>query len=458
MKITIEDIFNIPSAVIYNPDMYKSVSSVSIDTRSLKKKSLYVAIKGKRFDGHKYVNEAVNKGATAVLISNRKLKLFNKLSVPIITVQNTKKAYGELAKIWRNKLNAKIISITGSNGKTSTKEITRQLLSSKFRVHSTLDNNNNDIGVPLTLLSTPKNTEVVVLEHGTNHFGEIEYTAKIAQPDIALITNIGNSHIEYLKNKKSVLKEKLELFENVNDQGLVLINNDDELLSEQKRKYQNKIVYGFIGRPNVKGYKKGFTSDGNEKISIKYKNINIDLTLPLLGESSVVNFLSAITICLELGLTKTQINTSVEKVKQISRRLERKDFNNCVIIDDTYNANEESFKNSIDVLLNFNSKKNKIAVIGDMFELGKDSIKIHKSIAKYFNRNKIDVVLSIGKSTKETYSKLNSNVKFKKHFVTRKAMKDFLNKMNIDNSVILIKGSRGMKMEEFVEILEKRAA
>ncbi|MCP5061761.1 MAG: UDP-N-acetylmuramoyl-tripeptide--D-alanyl-D-alanine ligase [Ignavibacteriae bacterium] len=457
MTITLEDIFSIPTAVLYNPDLYKSVTSVSIDTRSLKKKSLYVAIKGKSFDGHNYIEEAVNKGASAVLISKRKLNSVTDLDIPIITVQNTKIAYGELAKIWRNKLNAKVISITGSNGKTSTKEITRQLLSTKFRVHSTLDNNNNDIGVPLTLLSTPKNAEVVVLEHGTNHFGEIEYTAKIAQPDVALITNIGNSHIEYLNNKKGVLKEKLELFNNVNPNGKVLINNDDVLLAEQKQIYKNKIVYGYSGRVAIKGYKKGFALDGNEKISVKYKQSNVDLTLPLLGESSTNNFLSALAICFELGLTKAQMISGSKKVQQISKRLEKKDFKKFVIIDDTYNSNPESVNNALTVLSKYKSKKNKIAILGDMGELGKDVVKFHKNIAKKINENGIKTVLSIGNNSKHLFSGLNKSVSIKKHFTQRNKMKEFINEMNLSDSIILVKGSRYMQMEEFVEILEKRA-
>lgn len=457
MTITLEDIFNIPTAVIYNPDLYKSVRSVSIDTRSLKKKSLYVAIKGQSFDGHNYIEEAVNKGASAVLISNRKLKFVTDLDVPIITVQNTKKAYGKLANIWRKKFKAKVISITGSNGKTSTKEITKQLLAEKYIVHSTHANNNNDIGVPLTLLSTPKNAEVVVLEHGTNHFGEIEYTAKIAQPDVALITNIGNSHIEYLKNKRGILKEKLELFNNVYPNGKVLINNDDVLLAEQKKNFKNKIVYGYNGRPTIKGYKKGFSIDGNEKISVKYKQMNFDLTIPLLGESNTNNFISALAICFELGLTKTQMISGTEKVQQISKRLEKKDFKKFVIIDDTYNANPESVNNALTVLSKYKSKKNKIAILGDMGELGKDVVKFHKNIAKKINENGIKTVLSIGTNSKHLFSELNKSVGEKKHFTQRDKMIEFINEMDLSDSVILVKGSRYMQMEELVEVLKKRA-
>jgi len=458
MTITLEDIFNIPTAKIYNPDLYKSVTSVSIDTRSLKKKSLYVAIKGKSFDGHNYIEEAVNKGACAVLISNRKLNSVTDLDIPIITVQSTKKAYGELANIWRKKFKAKVVSITGSNGKTSTKEITKQLLAEKYIVHSTHANNNNDIGVPLTLLSTPKNAEVVVLEHGTNHFGEIEYTAKIAQPDVALITNIGNSHIEYLKNKRGVLKEKIELFNNVNPDGKILINNDDVLLTEQKQNFKNKIVYGYNGRAIIKGYRKGYSSDGNEKIKVKYKNINVDLILPLLGESNANNFLSALAICFEMGLTKKQIISGTKKVQQISKRLEKKDFKKFVIIDDTYNANPESVNNALMVLSKYKSMKNKIAILGDMGELGKDVVKFHKGLAKTIKENGITTVLTIGNNSKHLFSELNKSVSLKKHFSQRDKMKEFISEMDLSESVILVKGSRYMKMEEFVEVLEKRAA
>ena len=208
MRITLEDLFNIPTAVIYNPDAYKSAAAVFIDSRQVKKKSIFVAIKGKNFDGHDFVKEAVKKGAGAIIINKRKLSEFDELDLPVITVSNTTHAYGELARIWRKKLKAKVISITGSNGKTSTKEILSEILSEKYKVHKTTANNNNHIGVPLTILSAPSGCEVVVLEHGTNHFGEIEYTAKIAQPDYSLITNIGSGHLEFLKDKKGVYKGK----------------------------------------------------------------------------------------------------------------------------------------------------------------------------------------------------------------------------------------------------------
>jgi len=458
MRITLEDIFSLSTAVIYNPDLYKSVTSVSIDTRTIKKNSLYVAIKGKKFDGHNYIKEAIKKGATAIVVSSRKLNKLGNVKIPVISVKNTKTAYGELASIWREKLNAKVISITGSNGKTSTKEITKQLLSTKYKVHSTYSNNNNEIGVPLTILSTPKNTEIVVLEHGSNHFGEIEYTAKIAKPDLALITNIGNSHIEFLKNKKGVLKEKLALFENVKSTGKVLINNDDELLRTIKKNYKNKITYGFYGKVDVKGKKLGFTNDGKTKVEIKYKNKKFAIALPLLGESNVSNYLASVTIAVELGLTGKQIIEATKKIKQIPKRLEKKEFKKITVIDDTYNSNPESVKNALSVLKQNKQRKNKVAIIGDMFELGELAQKKHKDLGKEINGAKINTVLTIGKYSKFINEVLNKSIVNKKHFTSRKQLKKFIEEMELDDSIILVKGSRGMRMEEFVEILEKRAA
>ncbi len=458
MRINLEDIFNLSSAVIYYPDLYKSVSSVSIDTRTIKKNSLFVAIKGKNFDGHNYVKDAIKKGATAIVVSNRKLNSLGNIKIPVISVKNTKIAYGELASIWRKKLKAKIISITGSNGKTSTKEISKQLLKAKYKVYSTYSNNNNEIGVPLTILSTPPNTDVLILEHGSNHFGEIEYTAKIAKPDIALITNIGNSHIEFLKNKKGVLKEKIALFNNINENGKVIINNDDELLEKIKENYQNKITFGFKGKVDVKGKTLGVTKDSKQKIEIKYNNTKLEIALPLLGKANAYNFLAAVTIAKELGLTKKQITEATKKLKQVPKRLQIKEYKKATIIDDTYNSNPESAKNALVVLQQNKVRKNKIVIFGDMFELGKDAEKKHKEVAKEINRAKIKTVLTIGKNSKHINEMLNKNIMMKKHFASRRALKEFLTKTKFSDSIILIKGSRGMKMEEFVEILEKRVA
>ncbi len=380
------------------------------------------------------------------------------VDIPIISVKNTITAYGELANIWRNKFTGKVISITGSNGKTSTKEMIAHLLSSKYKVHKTVLNNNNNIGVPLTIFSSPKNADFIVLEHGTNHFGEIEYTAKIAQPDYALITNIGTSHIEYLESKEKVSKEKITLFNYVKNNGCVFINNDDPLLKSKKRNFRNIITFGSKGNVDVKHTSLGFTDDAKSKIKISGFNRNLEFTLPLLGKANSQNILAAISVVLKIGLNKKEILPSIKTLQPIKGRLVLIEFKNYSVIDDSYNANPESMKIAFDVLSKFKKRKNKILILGDMFELGKDAKKYHQQIGKEISKMKFVVLLTIGKNTKYLNDAVSSSETVKKHFKNRSKLNEYLRSLNINNSVILVKGSRGMKMEEFLETVKRKAA
>ncbi len=455
MKITLQDIFNIPTAVIYYPDKYVSVTSVSIDTRTIKKNSIFVAINGQNFDGHNYVHEAIKKGAKAIVVSSRKLNNFEDVTVPIISVRNTTEAYAELGKIWRKKLSAKVISITGSNGKTTTKEIVAHLLSQKFKVHKTYSNNNNQIGVPLTILSAPVDSDFLVLEHGTNHFGEIKFTAKSALPDFALITNIGNSHTKYLESKEKILVEKSELFNHLNDNGIVFINNDDPLIRKIKKNYKNTITYGFNGKPNVKGRIIDGTRYAAEKILIDGFGKKIESEIPLLGKANMQNYLAAVTIALKAGVSKSDIIKATKTLKPSKGRMEIKKFKNLTLIDDTYNANPESVKSAIEVLQKYKSRSKRIILLGDMFELGADSDKLHTKLVTDLEKIKNLSVYTIGKETKKISENLKK-VTEKKHFRTRVQFSKFLGEIDLTDAVILVKGSRGMKMEDFAEVIIKR--
>ena len=225
VQLNIEDLFNIPTAVIYEPDKMKKINYVSIDSRKIKPDTLFIAIKGNHFDGHNFVKDAIKKGASAILINEKRLNHFDNVKVPVVTVKDTELALGEIAKVWRKKLNAKIIGITGSSGKTTVKDMLSEMLSYKYRVNKTEANNNNHIGVPLTILNTNETHQVLIAELGTNHFGEIPYTASILSPDYSLITNIGDSHLEFLKTKNGVWKEKSFLFEEtIKNGGKVFLN------------------------------------------------------------------------------------------------------------------------------------------------------------------------------------------------------------------------------------------
>ncbi len=455
IHLNIEDIFNIPAAVIYNPDMFKSIYHVSIDSRNIKKNTLFIAIKGERYDGHDFVDEVVKKGAAAIIVSEKNFKKIKDFDIPVITVKDTTIALGEVAKIWRSKLKTKIIGLTGSAGKTTTKEILATLLSEKFKVNKTVANNNNHIGVPLTILSTNEKHNVLVAELGTNHFGEIPYTAPIASPDLALITNIGDSHLEYLKNRKGVFAEKSALLkETINRGGKVFINNDDIILKAFGKTLKSKITFALNENADYKASIKGYDKLARPQIEIKIRKNVFVSTLPIIGEKNVLNFTAAFAIAHELGLTNLQIQKAVKKIKSYNKRLEIKNHKNFILINDTYNANPDSMKSSLEILNSIASRKRKIAVLGDMFELGNESQSKHIDLASFINKTKVDEVYSIGKMMKLMNQKLNGKTKVHQHFSDRESLKKYLQKFDTKNSVVLVKGSRGMKMEEFISIIE----
>jgi len=460
VKLTLEDVFEIPGAEIFNPGSFKSLNYVSIDSRNIKKNSLFVALKGKRLDAHNFIRDAVKNGAAAVVINKNRINDFDDLNIPVITVKNTTKALGDIARIWRSKLKTKVIGITGSTGKTSTKEMLATILGQRFKVNKTAANNNNHIGVPLTLLDTNNQHEVLVAELGTNHFGEIAYTASIVQPDYAIITNIGDSHLEYLVNRKGVLKEKLALFEAAAlRNGTLFINNDDKYLKNVLKKYPAKVSFSVVEDKNsaanadVTGKIAGYTEDGKAKIELRYKTKSIKDVLPVYGEQGVKNLVACAAIAFKLGMTKDEILSGIKKLKAADKRLNVKNGKKYLLIDDTYNANPESMKAALNLLGNITKYSRKVAVIGDMFELGDESAAKHKGLASIVKKNRIDEVYTIGKYTKYLAEQLK-NVKMQsKHFNSRNSLATYLEKLNMNDSVVLVKGSRGMKMEEFVKII-----
>lgn len=457
VKISLEDLFNIPGTVIFNPDVYRNVSFVEIDSRKVKHGYLFVAIKGEKFDGHNFVPDAIKNGASAVVVDEKKWKRYNNLNIPVITVKNTTEAYGEIARVWRNKLKAKVYSISGSNGKTTVKDMVAILLSEKFKVVKTEANNNNHIGVPLTVLSATEKCEALVLEQGTNHFDEILYSAKISQPDFALLTNIGDSHLEFLKNREGVYKEKAALLNETSTRGgTVFINMDDPIISKHHREYKNKCTFGFKGTVDVKGKIIGNTEDGRTKIQIVYKDKKFETVLPVYGESNAKNFLAAAAIVLKAGLTGKEIIRGTKKFVAAHGRLEVKKFKNAVVIDDTYNASPASVEAAVELVRKIKTFENKLFVLGDMFELGKSAPQLHKELSKLFSAKKNITVLTVGNLTKHLHKQLRKQKVRSIHFHLREALSLYLQYEEIDNSVILVKGSRGMKMEEFANILETR--
>ena len=457
IKITLEDLFDLPGAVIYNPDNFRPVSAVTIDSRKIPSNALFIAIKGKKFDGHIFIKDALKNGAKAIVVNKSNLNKLGNYDLPVVAVPDTTIALGNIARLWRKKLNTKIIAVTGSSGKTSTKEILVQLLREKYNINETIGNNNNHIGVPLTVLSTNNKNNVLVIELGTNHFGEIPYSAGIIQPDYALITNIGDSHLAFFKNRNGVLKEKSALIQ-ITDahNGMIFINNDDKLLNKYGLKLNNKVTFAFNNNADIKGKITGYNNLGQAEIQISFAKKSLRLSLPLYGEQNAKNFLAAVAIAIKFGLSEKEIICAAQKLVPADKRLNVKMLRNFMLIDDTYNANPESMKFSLELLGKISAYEHKTAILGDMFELGKDEIKLHKKLYPLIIRKNIDSVFTIGNRMKHLNEEIkNSNIEIK-HFNSREALKSFLDKNDFSNSVILVKGSRGMRMEEFVQTIEAR--
>lgn len=457
ISISIKDLFELPTAEIFNPDEYKPVSHVSIDSRNIAN-SIFVAIKGERFDGHDFIKNAISNGAKAVVINRSRIESFNNLKIPFVAVEDTTIALGDLAKIWRNKLSAKIIGITGSTGKTSTKEMLAVILNERFTVNKTLANNNNHIGVPLTIFSTTNKHDAAVLELGTNHFGEIEYTANIAKPDYAVITNIGSSHLEFLKNRKGVLKEKIALFDAADKNGGTLfINNDDDLLRKSAGNYKKKITYAFENDAEVKGKISDYTEEGKAVVEVKFKNKKLKEVFPLYGGHNAKNFLPCAAIAFRLGMTKDEISKGIKKLKAVEKRLNVRSHKNFILIDDTYNANPESMKSALELLGRIKTYNKKVALLGDMFELRDKAPVLHKKLLSEIKKNKIDEAYTTGSLMKNLNEALSGSKIKAKHFKSRDKLKKFLQEKDFSDSVVLVKGSRGMKMEEFTNVIEANA-
>lgn len=455
LSITLQDLFKMPTAEIYNASAYKASRKVVIDSRAVTKGAIFVALKGEKYDGHDFITQAEKNGATSFVINKSYLQNFYKSDKTFVTVSDTTIALGWLAYTWRKKSPAKVVAITGSNGKTSTKDYLTTILSEKYSVHSTSANNNNHIGVPLTILSSTNKHDVLVLELGTNHFGEINYTANIALPNYALITNIGNSHLEFLINKSGVLKEKKALFDSTEtNNGKIFINAEDPFLSKLTSSYSKTISFG-AASSDYSFNLLNTSNDGRSELGFSAKTKTFKAKTNLLGEHNYKNINAAVAVASELGLSKSQIKNGIAKLKSPKQRLNLIDKKYFSLIDDTYNANPESMKSALQTLSSFKNKK-RIALLGDMFELGKDWKKYHQNLSAEFTKKKIDEAILIGDKMKYLHSALIKKHFPSHHFLERDQLNLFLASLELCNCVLLIKGSRGMKMEEFVKILMER--
>ena len=423
----------------------KKIKRISINSKDIHKDDLFIGIKGEKFNGDLFASSAIQKGAIAAIISTNQKDTKNK-----IIVKSGREALGKLAQYWKSQSKIPLVAITGSNGKTTTKEMIGSIVSSHLKSRKKLlmsqGNFNNDIGLPLSLLNIKKIQKCAVVEMGMNHKGEISYLSKIAIPDIAVITNIAEAHIEFFGSKKGIAKAKSEIFEGLKKDGTAIINRDDEFYSLMKNAARTKKIISFGLNKKSDVYLKK-TAQGISQIHTPKGSVNIKVKLQ--GEHNLKNVLAAVASTIALKIPLKTIKKGIEAIKPVHGRLEvKKGFNGSIVIDDTYNANPESMRAAIDVLANKDYEK--ILIIGDMGELGKKAAQYHASIATHINKKKTLHVVGIGKLTKHTIDKCNGNAKW---FNNKKELIQYVKSKIRKNSCVLVKGSRFMKMEEVVEAL-----
>ena len=419
--------------------------AISINSKKIKKDDIFIAIKGLNFDGHDYINEAFKNGAIAAIISDEE-----KISKNTILVNDTKKSLADISSLILMKFKPFVIGITGSNGKTTTKELIKSILDSNYgtnKILATQANYNNDIGLPLTIFNLNSEHSHIVLEMGMNHPKEISYLANIAPPNFAVITNIGEAHIENFKNREAIANEKKDILRNLKAEGTAILPKDSEFFNFLVKDLKNVKVLSF-----------GMSKDADiscelldhKKILIKTPKYDLEIKSKLLGHNNISNILAAVTCAYQLKINPTKIKEGIENITPIPSRLELKEGKKrAAIIDDTYNANPSSFLSAIEVLNEFPGKK--ILVIGDMAELGENSRIYHQELSRTIKETKIDITLGLGKYTKEIITLLGRNNTW---FRSKDDLVKHLYSC-MKGSTILVKGSRSMKMEEIVKKLIK---
>ncbi len=417
---------------------FEACASVSTDTRKINKNDMYFALKGDNFDGNKFVKQAFESGAKYCVVDDKNAVINDSC----ILVDDVLSTLQSLANYHRKTINTPIISLTGSNGKTTTKELIRAVLSTTFKVNATKGNLNNHIGVPLTLLSFTKDLDFGIVEMGANHQKEIEFLCNIAEPDFGLITNFGKAHLEGFGGEEGVIKGKSELYDYIKaNEKIAFINSDDTKQVKQISNYQNIITFG---KAKENDCTVEFKS-ADPFVNLNYKNIEIESQL--IGDYNYGNIAVAVAIGQHFNVPSENIKNAIESYQPNNNRSEIIHRGSTKIILDAYNANPTSMLAALKNLKQLNADL-KYLFLGDMFELGKEAEKEHQAIANFTEDNFDENIFLVGENFYKTTTKSST-----KKFKSFEDLKPFIKSLDLSNSTVLIKGSRGMALERILEFL-----
>ncbi len=453
IEITVSDVLKNCDVKLLIGREDEKINECYVDSKKKTNCGCFIGIKGKKTDGSLFYKEAFDNGASICILNKiYDLDLQNYDDKTVLIANDTKKVLKQLAIYKRSLFKGVVIGVTGSVGKTSTKEMIFNVLSSKYKVLKTIKNQNSQIGLPLSILRLT-DEDVMVLEMGMSNLGHIHNLSLIAKPDISVITNIYDSHIEFLGTRENILKAKLEIIDGM-DSGKLIINNDNDLLNNLKLNNKNINIIT-CGIKEISDYMANIISDD---IITKFNACGInDLSIKG-GVPYVYNALIALTIGKLMNVEDELIKEGINKALDVEKRLEEvKIDNNITIIDDSYNANYESTYLALSYLSKFYGRK--IAVLADILELGKNSKTIHKKVGELINKNNTNYLITIGKYSKyisKVAKKNKMNKKFIKHFKDEKSSREFIKSILKDGDILLIKGSNGMKLCNLIEYLKRK--
>ena len=422
-----------------------AITSVERDSREIKGGSLFLAIKGGRVDGHDFIEKCFDSGAVCAICE----AVPENPSKPCILVPSTLDAVKKIGRAYREKFDIPIVGVSGSVGKTSTKEMLYAVLSQKYRTHKTQGNLNNELGVPLTLLQMPEDAQAAVIEMGISGFGEMTRLAEMAQPTVCVLTIIGCCHLENLGDRDGVLRAKTEMFIHARDGAAFILNGDDDKLSTVESVQGRRPIFFGLDRKNdcfAENIKNN--GEGGVSCTLCFDGKRLDVTIPAIGSYMVSNALAAVAVGRLLGLSDEQLKNGVEAYKTVGSRANVINANGIRIIDDCYNANPTSVKASLDTLMNFGGRK--VAVLGDMKELGSNELFLHFDTGAYAKEIGVDSVIAVGPLAKELARGADGE-----WFESIDALKEKLGSLVKEGDTVLVKASHSMQFEKIVEFLKK---
>lgn len=430
------------------------VSRISIDSRQDNSGALFVAIPGERFDGHDFIEQACKNGAALVMAQEGKPVPDN---IPAVFVNDTVKALGALASAYRDLFKIRVVAVTGSVGKTSTKEMIASILSARYKVHKTKGNFNNEIGLPLSVLELDRDHDVAVFEMGMRGFGEISYLSRIVKPDIAVITNIGITHIERLGTRQNILKAKLEILDGMKGSGTVILNGDDELLSGLKGLLpQRTVFYGINEDNDITAFNLCIKGEAGVSFEVQSPQGDIEYFIPAPGIHNVHNALAGIAVARTLGMNESEIREGMAAFTGEKLRLSIEEKDGIKFINDSYNAAPSSMKAALYVLNDIGKGRRKWAVLGDMLELGAYSEDAHREIGRLVSTLGIDYLVAVGKDARWYIKGIEENQDNKTTAILFDSIDDakqYIQTLMQKDDVILFKGSRMMKLDVLVQKL-----